>query len=336
VNAIKQLTRVCLRPVYRGVFRPLCLPLLRRLRTFLTAPHNEAISNHVRDLLDRLAATQGAVAALSTCVSLLQQAGGTIKPVYVGGERLLAPHPRVPFMYLDAKDPIITPRVLAGDWEPGVRRVLERLLKPGFVVVEAGANVGFHTLTMAALVCPGGRVVSFEANPRAFALLSDSITATGFRDVVTLHNKAVYHQRALLPFHLSTLNTTVGSSLFIDSGGAIVEVEAVPIGDVLRERNLRPDFVRLDVEGAEPNALAGMWHYLETIPHLKILFEFFPSMLQKNDYLPPREFIDRLAGIGMRFWDVADDGTLGKIEPDQMFERYSAAWGDIVAARALE
>ena len=50
-------------------------------------------------------------------------------------------------------------------WEPHIAAALYSLLKPGDAFVDAGGNVGVHTLLAGTLVGESGQVVTFEAHP---------------------------------------------------------------------------------------------------------------------------------------------------------------------------
>src|SRR5580765_8476349 len=59
---------------------------------------------------------------------------------------------------------LITPlRASGGEWEPHVRRVMERIVRPEWTCLDIGANIGVHTLALAELA---REVIAFEANPR--------------------------------------------------------------------------------------------------------------------------------------------------------------------------
>jgi FkbM family methyltransferase len=237
-------------------------------------------------------------------------------------------------MYLDAQDPLVTPRVILNSYEPGVTAVLKRLLKPGDMVVEAGANQGYHTLTMAAVVYPGGgRVLSVEANPRAFAVLQDTIVGLGLGGIVVPYQKAAYHKKAQLELHLG--RSPAHSSLCYSPGSGTMEVEGVRLGDLVRELGMRPTFVRLDIEGAEPQALEGMWEYLESVPEITLVFEFFPNLINLAKYISAGEFLDRLLKIGFKFWLIEHDGSLTPTGPAKLLDSAAPPWVDLVAARTL-
>src|SRR5262249_54566099 len=58
-----------------------------------------------------------------------------------------------------------------GSFEPSTVAALRRHVKPGATVLDIGANIGAHTLQLARLVGPRGRVLSFEPTGFAFAKL---------------------------------------------------------------------------------------------------------------------------------------------------------------------
>lgn len=324
---LNDLARACLRGI-KGPARP----LVSRFRNVLSQP-----------VLALLQEVQHQLTSLSGRVDLLLQRSDAVGL----GERVLARHPLAAFMYLDAREMVVTPQVIRGLYEPGITTALQRLVKPGQVVVEAGANQGFHTLTLGLLVGARGKVLSFEADARAFRILTGNVRSSGLDMVVEPFHRAAHRINGPVTFYQSD-DTPAGSNLFDfeshqQAGDAIhfgsckaTTLEAVRIGDVLRERNLHPDFVRIDVEGAEALVLDGMWDHLEQRPHLKVLFEFFPYLIEKSGFWKPGEFLDRLTGIGMRFWRVEKDGTLVPTTTPEMLESDSRLWEDYLAARDLE
>jgi predicted methyltransferase len=60
-------------------------------------------------------------------------------------------------------------------YEPEVTAVFGRVLRPGDVVIDVGANVGWFTLLAASLVGPGGKVVACEPGPDNLAKLQANI-----------------------------------------------------------------------------------------------------------------------------------------------------------------
>ncbi len=268
-------------------------------------------------------------------------------PVYCGNGRILAYHPKAEFIYLDGADLAITPRVVSNNYERNVTAVLASLVEPGFVVVECGANQGFHTLSMASMVGPAGRILAFEPDPRNLTVLRDNIRSHYLDPVVTVIAKAACHENGPLSFYpaksggqssVFPLWTDVGpwASCYFPDQDQQIEAEGATIASVLSEHGLTPDLVRLDVEGAEPMALAGMWGLLKKIPNIIVVFEYNPWCIKQGGYTEPEAFIKGLHSIGMRFWRIDDSGDLCPSSLQEIAEIPDFDCVDFVACRSPE
>ena len=68
-----------------------------------------------------------------------------------------------------------------------------------------------------------------------------------------------------------------------------------------------------------------------------VLFEFCPFLFEKARYRTPAEFLDRLAGLGLRFWRVEPDGGLTPTDAAALLTvGTGGAWVEVVAARSLD
>jgi FkbM family methyltransferase len=132
---------------------------------------------------------------------------------------------------------------------------IERFAKyipDGGVVVDAGANIGDHTMTYAKLVGPTGRVAAFEPNPLCYQALALNFEL--WKTVVPIKcGLAAREQKAWLQ-----REENVGASYLVESDGKQEdEVRCAPLDEMLREIH-RLDFIHLDCEGWELSALQGM------------------------------------------------------------------------------
>ena len=71
-----------------------------------------------------------------------------------------------------------------GRYEPETTRLFKETVKPGMVVVDIGAHVGYYTLLAAKQVGPDGKVYAFEPEPGNHALLLKNIGMNGYDNVV--------------------------------------------------------------------------------------------------------------------------------------------------------
>lgn len=77
---------------------------------------------------------------------------------------------------LDLREGIDLAIYLFGCFEYDTVRAYRKLLKPGYTVLDIGANIGAHTLPMAHCVFPAGRVVAFEPTAYAYGKLRQNIS----------------------------------------------------------------------------------------------------------------------------------------------------------------
>ena len=171
-----------------------------------------------------------------------------------------------------------TPSLDDAAYEPEVRGALERIVQPGWVCADVGAHHGILTATLARLVGEDGRVIAFEAHPDNVALLRKAFGADERGSWVTIENLAVTDGGAdSVWLHAgrgrhSTEWNVGGTDLDGNPTPAEVEVPATSL-DRYFEPGARLDFVKIDVEGAEGDVLAGMQRLLrETRPVLAIEF----------------------------------------------------------------
>ena len=177
--------------------------------------------------------------------------------------------------------------------EPGTRRLLTRLLVSGMMFVDVGAHIGLLTLAGARAVGPQGRVVAFEPTPITFDLLIRALAISGLGDRVEAQRLACGARAERRAFHVATVlghssllePATVGS----DRGVQRIEVDVVRLDDVL-PTGARVDVVKIDVEGAELDVLAGMTRILGENPDLAIIAEFGPAHLRRARITPEAWF----------------------------------------------
>jgi FkbM family methyltransferase len=190
------------------------------------------------------------------------------------------------------------------DWAAGariaVKRTYERhvtgamrpLLRPGMVMVDVGANIGYYSLLAAARVGPAGKVIAFEPGEANTALLQMSAQANAFQNIV-IHTLAVADVDRTVGY---TMDDSNGSIYPQDARLGQLQVRAVRLDDFLQDEP-RIDLVKMDIEGAEGLALAGMRQLL--LRHHPVLFtEFNPNALQATSGIPAEVYLNSLRELG--------------------------------------
>jgi len=151
-------------------------------------------------------------------------------------------------------------------WEPTVGLAIRDHCRPGDIVFDVGANAGALSLMMSRLVGPRGIVCAFEASPRIVDKTHHNLVKAGCHNV-TLFHKAVWHSSG----HI--VNIAAGSHLNdrIEAGNGGMAVRTVALDDLAKAGHFRPTFIKMDIEGAEFDALRGMtWLLHEVRPVLAL------------------------------------------------------------------
>lgn len=149
------------------------------------------------------------------------------------------------------------PAYFAGDYEQELQESFRSLIRPGQVVYDVGANVGFMTLVAARLVGPAGKVVAFEPGPRTARELRAQVRLNRLT-TVTVVECAVSDRagEAELVTSAYSVTASLASGPPEDAGPATRRVRTTTLDEAAREFGV-PDLIKIDIEGAEILALEG-------------------------------------------------------------------------------
>ena len=164
-------------------------------------------------------------------------------------------------------------------------RYFMSLLKPGSVVFDIGANVGYYSLIAAPLVGSEGRIYAFEPVSHQFGRLKDNASRNGFCQILP-YKLALSDKPGEAVIHLDNEFNTGAASLRPPGPKNILDeiVTCVTLDDFVESEALeRLDVIKIDVEGYEVPVLDG---------GRKTLERFHPVLL-----VEVREDIQRLAGF---------------------------------------
>lgn len=146
-----------------------------------------------------------------------------------------------------------------GSFEPDTAAAIRRLVGPGDVVLDIGANIGCHTLPISRLVGMSGRVISFEPMPWARSKLESNIALNGFQNIeVVPYGLSDQSRREVVHFRSSWSLDEGGQSSEDPASVPTCAVDFVRLDDFLEARALkRVDFIKMDVDGYEFRVLLG-------------------------------------------------------------------------------
>lgn len=130
--------------------------------------------------------------------------------------------------------------------------ILEKHIRPGFVFLDVGANVGAYSLFAAARADASSRILAIEPQPLIYDRLIANIGLNGFSTIKAI-DCAVADRAGELTLFIDAKNSGESSLKIVAAGGAEpIKVTAKRLLDIVREEGFqRLDAVKLDVEGAE-------------------------------------------------------------------------------------
>lgn len=138
-----------------------------------------------------------------------------------------------------------------GLYEPEMQQRFVKTIKPGGIFYDIGANVGFYSLLASALVGTG-KVFAFEPVPNNIAYLRRHLELNGCDNVEVLE-LAVCDREGEAAFELEAS----GSMGELGPGGKL-HVQTTSLDALLQSHRIpAPDYIKMDIEGAEYRALLG-------------------------------------------------------------------------------
>ena len=212
-------------------------------------------------------------------------------------------------LYVQASDLAVGVHINdAGEYEPQVTAVFRDRIKPGMKVLDIGANIGYFTMLAASLTGPGGHVMAIEPNAGNVKLLEASRRANAFEQV-TVVQAAAGRELGLLVLNTSHSNgTTSPLSQDLRSLMDSTTVPSLKIDDLV-PKDQRIDFIKIDVEGAEYNALAGASELIRRC-RPTIASEFGPDMMPSISGVQGPVYLQFLIDCGYRISVLERDGEV--------------------------
>ena len=187
-------------------------------------------------------------------------------------------------IYVDTRDIGITPHlVMDGFWETWLTQCISKIIKPGDVCIDIGANYGYYSLLMSTLTGEKGRTIAVEPNPYVFGLLSST---------ASVHSSCIEPVQVALSDVSGFTTLIIPDNFYGDSSilerkdkprasRSRVDVKTQTLDELAEQLELpRIDLVKMDVEGAEPQVFNGMTRTFANNPGLRVLVEYSPFLYE--------------------------------------------------------
>lgn len=152
-------------------------------------------------------------------------------------------------------------------------------LFPGATVLDIGANIGWHSLHYSRIVGPGGRVISFEPEPRNFELLCKNLLINGCNNASAFKAVVMHEARPNVTLYLNPRNQGDHRIwAYGNSGCKSVECYSLVLDEMFPD--VKIDLIKIDVQGAELLVLHGAKNLIQGQDRVALLVEFWPTGLE--------------------------------------------------------
>lgn len=242
-----------------------------------------------------------------TCLAKMKPLKPLYKIAYRAGQACAELLSRATRFQTSHEDPLrYRMQLLTGTYEADTVDLVRKVTKSGMVALDIGANVGYYTRLLSTLVGSSGHVFAFEPNPHIFSLLRRN---TGKLNNVSLVEMAVghivgqatlydslsesggaslrYDAREVADLRAVHLGQTLAPRLVENLPSASYKVRTTSVDSYLAERHIpEVNVVKIDIEGAEMDALRGMEDFVQRSKEMTMFIELNPRTLRQFDSSP--------------------------------------------------
>ncbi len=215
---------------------------------------------------------------------------------------------------------------LSGQYEPNTMVVLQKLLSPGDIFFDVGANIGCFSLYAARIVGAKGHVFAFEPSYREYNRLVENVLLNDITNVTTI-NVAVSDLEGKGMLNIAcerhSGQNTLGQDYVYKGVKSIAteEVDTITLDKFVRTISIdRVDVIKLDIEGWEYKALLGACEILKKYRPALIIEITGIKLIANRNCIVQLESL--LSNLGYRFWDI-DDKTAELLPISNLIQSHS-------------
>lgn len=180
------------------------------------------------------------------------------------------------------------------------------IVSKGDWVIDIGAHSGRHTKPLAALVGKTGKVWAFEPNPVARSWLESNIAEEKAEGLVSVFPFAVSNRKERATFIIANERPEesglVARAFNGETTTSKVDVDVIDLDSKIDNLNNKLAFMKIDVEGAEFDALKGMKQILNSFRPI-VAFEFGAASYEAYD-VNPSEVYRYFEGLGYSIYNI--------------------------------
>ena len=166
---------------------------------------------------------------------------------------------------------LLTASLFWRNTEPEKHLLYKLLIKENDVILDVGANIGLHSYFFSKWF-KGVKIYSFEPLPENASYINDIVRLNRLSNIEVI-NCAIGSSTGHIYFNVSTSNYTG----FISKQKTELEVELESLDHFIASRKICPNFIKIDVEGAEADVLDGFRGQIETVLPVLIIESHSPA-----------------------------------------------------------
>lgn len=202
-------------------------------------------------------------------------------------------------MWVDLSDRFVSRGCLQNNWEESESNYFVSVLPNAKTVLDIGANIGWFTLLSAKHMHSEGVVHAFEANSLVASKLKRTVSDNKLENRVNVWNLALSNKAEELYFCWGKETDNPGGAHISqkrDDPSMVYQlVNAVALDDLMPD--LKPDLIKMDVEGAEPRVIQGARRLLKHSKPL-VLSALHPPKLKAVSNASATQFIFQMTELG--------------------------------------
>ncbi|MFD2823505.1 FkbM family methyltransferase [Lacinutrix iliipiscaria] len=183
--------------------------------------------------------------------------------------------------------------------EPAATNIFIDTIKESDCVLDIGGHIGYFSCISSYLASKGS-VHVFEVDPKCIPLIKKNVALNNFANV-TVNNNAVSNA---IGFEKIPVYDAPSPALRISNNRKqFIEVPSVTVDSYISSKDITPNFIKIDVEGAEWKVLNGMKTTLKQ-ENLKLLVEVHINFLKNNFNTDYRDIIELLLNEGFTIKEI--------------------------------
>jgi len=205
--------------------------------------------------------------------------------------------------------------IVFGTYDIKINSYIEKYIKQGMVCLDVGANIGVMSVHLAKKVGPTGLVHCIEPVPHLFHRLQVHVERNKLQTTARLHQIALSDKTGTLPIMIadeylpnqgmSSITNKHHSQLINDLTIESMTLDAFSDKEILD----RLDFVKLDIQGAEPFFLQGGMITLNKFKPT-LMIEISPDDLSECG-ITPKDLLIQIESIGYKIFEITKSGQIG-------------------------